>query len=312
MAFLESAVTRIPVYLGDALLGIPAEIGATFSGLQSFALAILAVGSCYAVFRVVRRGHGQETAALTWLAPAAFLALGPGLATVWGHALLIPDLGYAAILGTLLHGAVEDALDGTNAMTRLGLTLAAVVLGGCHVLVPPFLTVRTVQTLARRSEIVTRMAMTAEVDASPAKTVFVVAAPDAMTYFYEPDVIEALAPERLRCWSTLAPTNGRYRLTRTGPRSLRLEELEPPRDDNYNSFFAARRSFAVGEQVEQCGAKIRIDAVRLGTPTVIQVEADSLDAAGVELLAMRNYRLHRVPIPAVGESVRLPRFDGST
>jgi hypothetical protein len=306
-SFLETALPRIPVYLGDALLGIPAEIGGSrFSVAESVGIALFAVSLCALLFRAMSREFREQTTALTWLVPAAVLALGPGLAALWGHALVIADLGYAALIGTLLLGLIEGS------SKRVGFAAAAVVLGVCHVVVPPVVTLRNTATIARRSEISTRMAMTAELDGPPAKTVLLVGAPDAQTYFYARDILETLVPERVACWSALVPSNGRYRLTRSGVQSLRLEELEPPRNNAYSAFFAASRPFAVGDEVEQCGAKIHIEAVRSGTPSALRIDtADSLDKGGIALLAMRDFRLRRVPMPAVGDSVQLPRLDGT-
>jgi len=133
-----------------------------------------------------------------------------------------------------------------------------------------------------------------------------------MTYFYARDVLLTLAPERLACWAALAPTNGPYRLTRTGPRSFELEEIAPPRNDSYGTFLAAKRPFAIGDHVEQCGATIHVEAVRFGTPRVVRVETvDPLDSAAIELLGMKDYRLRRVRLPPIGGSVELPRLDGA-
>jgi hypothetical protein len=312
-AFLDVALPRIPVYLGDALLGIPAEIGGRFPVVESVAIALVAIALCALVLRAMSPERRKEAAALVWLVPAAVLALGPGLATLWGHALVISDLGFSALIGVLFVAAGEGMSDPARPMRRLGLASAALVLAVCHWIVPPFVTLRTTAAVARRAEIATTMAMSAELDGPPAKTAFLVGAPDAITYFYARDVIEALAPERLACWSTLTPTNGGYRLMRTGPRTLMLGEVEPSRDNAYSSFFAGKRSFVVGEEVEQCGAKIRVEAVRFGTPSILRIEtADSLDDGKIELLVTKDFRVRRVPMPAIGETVHLPRLDWGT
>ena len=311
-SFIDSALQRIPIYLGDALLGIPAEVGARFSLFESLGIALLAVSLCAILFRAMTREMREQTRALAWLAPAAVLALGPGLATLWGHALVIADLGFSALIGTLLLAAIDGIKrSGVGAMKLVGFAAATLVLGVCHVIIPPILTLRSTTTTARRSEISTTMAMTAELG-PPAKTVLLVGAPDALTYFYAPEVLETLAPERLACWSALVPSNGPYRLTRTDVKSLRLEEMDPPRNNRYSSFLAASRSFSVNDQVEQCGVKIRIRGVRSGTPTALVIETDdSLDDGRFELLGMKDFRLRRVRMPAVGESVLLPRLDGT-
>ena len=310
-SFIDSALRRIPVYLGDALLGIPAEVGAGFSPFESLGIALFAASLCALVFRAMSRESREQTRALAWLVPAAVLALGPGLATLWSHALVIADLGYSALIGTLLVAAIDGMRRGPELMKQVAFAAATLVLGVCHVIVPPILTLRSTATTARRSEISTTMAMSAEL-APPAKTVLLVGAPDVITYFYARDVLETLAPERLACWSALVPSNGPYRLTRTGVKSLLLEEMEPARNNRYASFFAASRSFSVNDEVEQCGARIRIRGVRSGTPTTLQIETDdSLDDARFELLGMKDFRLRRVRMPAVGESVQLPRLDGA-
>ena len=60
----------------------------------------------------------------------------------------------------------------------------------------------------------------------------------------------------------------------------------------------------MGDVVAQCGATIRIDALRNGKPSVLSVALDEpLDSADVVLLALDDHRFHRFPLPAIGDSL---------
>ena len=306
--FALGAIARVPTYLADALLGFPVGVSVDLPLWPVAAVGVLGVLFCVTLFVVSRSTSDPDRTTLAWVVPAALLAIGPGLSTVWGHALLLPDLGFSALIGFLLWRAI-DGLSSRNVvgLERYGLAAGAAVLVVGHLLLAPLASAQTTWRLLRGGEMYRRTAMTADLGASPAKRVFLIAAPDAKTYFYARDTVEMLAPEALKCWSVLAATNAHYRFTRTGAQAFRIEQTEAPTEENYDHFFSAKR-FAVGDVVEQCGATIRVDALRNGKPSILSVALDEpLDSADVVLLALDDHRFHRFPLPAIGDSLDLSK-----
>jgi hypothetical protein len=90
--------------------------------------------------------------------------------------------------------------------------------------------------------------------------------------------------------------------------SFALEALDRPL---FESFFEALfrprdRRFAVGDEVAQCGATIRVADVRDGRPTRLEVRLDRASPQTVVLLDWRDGHLARLPLPEVGAVADIP------
>jgi hypothetical protein len=304
--FAIGVLQRVPTYLADALVGLPVAVSVDLSAWPVMLTGALGVLLCGALFVATRAAHDDDRATLAWVVPAALLALGPGLSALWGHTLLLPDLGFSALIGSLLWRVI----DAVRSQRVQGLAKYGVVAGGAvlvvgHLFVSPLATAQTMWQLIRGGQINARTARSAHLGASPPKRLFLMAAPEARNYFYARDTVETLAPETLACWSVLAATNAPYRFTRDGERSFELEETARPTEEHYDHYFSTR-TFAVGDEVQQCGATIRVDALRDGKPSLLHVALDEpLDADDLALVILRDRRFERFPLPAVGGSIDL-------
>ena len=300
--FVRVALTRLPILLGDALLGVPAELGA--SSPARFALAGLVatafVASAYAACRSV--AADEERAALRWLVPGAIVASLIGVTGFpGGRVLLVPDVGFAALLGVLIARGFDK---GSGRALRIGLVgfLAAV-----HLVLAPLFSWRAMAKLARRargSEAVARhLARVA-----PANGREFLVASDPLVFLYPRGILADTQPGSLRCLSVLSAARAGHRFTRMSDRTLTIEPLERTfLEDPFETLFRAKsRPMAVGDTFHQCGATIRVPDVREGRPTRIEATFDrSLDAPDLVVLVWQDHRLERLAIPTVGESVEV-------
>jgi hypothetical protein len=119
----------------------------------------------------------------------------------------------------------------------------------------------------------------------------------------------------VRCWSTLSGARSAHRLTRTGRNTFELVPVDRPLlDGTFDTLFrAADRPFAVGDEAEQCGARIRVAATDNGRPTRLAITTRrSLDDPELVLLVWRDGHLARLAAPAIGETIALSWSPGPT
>jgi hypothetical protein len=314
LGFLRLAVTRLPMLLGDALLGVRVELAHVWSEGPLALVGLVAAGIVGLLYLACRRVIPErERVALRWLVPGG---IGAALLGVTGfpsgRVLLLPDVGFAALLGVLLHrGFVRQ---GAGSVLSAGLRVAgAGLLVLVHVVLAPLSSLHVIKKLtheARRTEAIARRIGR---EAPASGRVFLVAASDPMVFLYPRGILAETSPEAVRCWSVLSAAKAGHRVTRTGERSLVIEpEGRTLLDGSFDTLFrASDRPFSVGETVEQCGATVRVSAVKDGRPSRVEVDFDtSLDAPELALLVWRDSSLQRFVPPAIGETVELPWSPG--
>ncbi len=337
LGFVALAAVRVPLLLGDAALGIPAELAHVIAEWKLALLGASAVGFVAVVWWATAPVPAAPSAApsrpaadgpAAAVAPASpplvdaptlaapdraphgrvlWLAAGGIAATVLGAAgvpagrmLVIPDLAFAAVIGLVLHRALAAGWPG-----RILASLLAIV----HLGIAPLETVRTVDRLTDRARDTEAIAARIAELAPPSGRVFLVAASDPMVFLYPRSILADQSPRAVRCWSVLSAARSGHRLTRTGERSLAIDALDRPLlDGSFDTLYRGDdRPFAVGDTVEQCGATIRVAALRDGRPARLEVTLRrSLDDPELGWLVWRAHRLERLAMPRVGEAVELP------
>jgi hypothetical protein len=218
--------------------------------------------------------------------------------------LVLPDLAFAAVLGAVLWRGL--------AARGAGRVIAA-LLAAVHLILAPLATLRAVGKLARRARATEAIAARAVELAPPSGRLFVVAASDPMVFLYPRGIAADVAPGAIRCWSVLSAARAGHRFTRTGARSFTLDALDRTLlDGTFDRLFrAADRPFAVGDSVEQCGATIRVAAVRDGRPARLEVSLRRrLEDPELGWATWQDHRLVRFVPPAVGTTVELPWSSG--
>lgn len=304
VAFLSIAAVRVPVLLGTAILGVPADFanvgfarGTAIAGAVATVLFALLWRACA---RVVPEG---ERATLTWLALGAFTALAAGVGGFPGaRELLVANLGFAPLMATVLCSAFAS---GPFAVARrAGAGLLAVV----HVALAPLsqlVNQYSMQTIARATE-ATANVMQQEIHGRP--RAFVVAASDPMASLYAGAVATSQTSAPPGCRSLLSAARADVTVTRTGDASFALEPRGTTlmRGPFENLYRAPWLPLHVGDEVVTCGARVRVAAIVDGLPSRVEVESDvALDSPDVAWLAWSAGALKELTFPAVGESTTI-------
>ena len=325
LGFVALAAVRVPLLLGDAALGIPAELAHVVAEWKLALLGAAAVGLVALAWKLTSpaaptgpASHPRADAAapaadrtpsgrVLWLAAGGIAGTVVGAAAFpAGRVLVIPDLAFAAVIGIVLHRGLAAGWPG-----RVLAGLLAIV----HLGIAPLQAVRAVDRLAERARATEAIAARIAELAPPSGRVFLVAASDPMVFLYPRAILADQSPGAVRCWSVLSAARSGHRLTRTGERSLAIDALDRPLlDGSFDTLYRGDdRPFAIGDTVEQCGATIRVAALRAGRPARLEVTLRrSLDDPELGWLVWRAHRLERLAMPRVGEAVELPWSAGPT
>jgi len=316
LGFAALAAVRVPLLLGNAALAIPAELAHVVGEWKLALLGALAVGTVALAWRLTTQSAsaaGPAAGAPAELAPGRVLWLAAGgiAGTVVGAAgfptgrvLVIPDLAFAAVIGLVLHRGLTARWPGR---------ILAGGLAVVHLAIAPLQTVRTVHRLTQRARDTEAIAARIAELAPPSGRVFLIGASDPMVYLYPRAILADQAPGVVRCWSVLSAARSGHRLTRTGERTLVIEAIDRPLlDGSFDTLYRSDdRPLAVGDTVEQCGATIRVAALRDGRPARLDIGLRrSLDDPELGWLVWQAHRLERLAMPRIGETLELPWSSG--
>ncbi|WP_437738391.1 hypothetical protein [Sorangium sp. So ce1335] len=313
LRFAAAAAERLPILIGNAVAGVPADLANALPAAPFVALGLASAAGAALLYRACLPAIPErERAALRWLVPGALLALFTTLGGFPGaRLLLLPNLGIAPLLAVLvLRGLHRGGSPGlASAGRRAGAGLLALV----HVAIAPLLFVAGTRASADIARKVEGVARTAEIGAPPRKRVFLAAASDPMAAIYASPIVLLESPGAISCWSTLSMAKAPHRLTRTGPSSFTLAPIgRTMLTGAFETLYRAPSApLQAGHQVAQCGATIRVAEVEDGRPSRIEIDLGApLEDPALVLLAWRDGKLRRVAPPAVGEAVELPWSPG--
>lgn len=338
LGFAALAAVRVPLLLGDAALGIPAELahvvaewklavlGAAASGVVALAWrwtapargvaaessgAARTVDSCGAIVAETSPAVGDSSPVAS-VAPSglgrpatlAWLVAGGVGATVLGAA-GFPG-GRMLVVPDLAFAAVLGGVLHRGLAARWSGRLLAALLAVVHLAIAPLATLRTVHRLVRRAHETGAIAHQIAALAPPSGRVFLVAASDPMVFLYPRSILADIAPGTLRCWSVLSAARAGHRITRLDRHTLALEPVgRSLLDGSFDTLFrSSDQPFSVGDSVEQCGATIRVTAIEAGRPSRIEVRMRrSLDDPELGWVIWREHQLVRFALPEVGQTV---------
>jgi hypothetical protein len=304
-AFLAAAVTRVPVFLCDVVLGVPADFA--FLGYER----VLAVAGAVAtvLFLLLARAcaaqvPAAERAELRWLALGALGAMVVGLGGLIGSRdLLLANFGFAPVLAAVIRGGWSPGP--LQLVRRVG----AGVLALAHIALAPVGQLANELTMYWTARATEATAHAIERQAAGATRVMIVSASDPMASWYPQAVVAAETQGPMPCWSWLSGVPSDMTVTRSGPASFVLEPrgttfLRAPFETLDRS---PRYPFAAGDEVVTCGVRVRVAAVVDGRPSRIEVTSDAdLDAPATAWLAWQSGAVSRVAFPPVGASMTIP------
>jgi hypothetical protein len=307
LGFLGLAARRVPILLGDAALGIPAELAHVVAEVHLALVGVLAVAAVGLAVWLTRPTDGHDAPplrAIGWWIAGGVVATIPGAAGYpAGRVLVIPDLAFAAVLGLVIYRGL------CVAHVRAAGRVLAGALAIVHLVIAPIATWRAIDKLTRRTTATEAIAREAIALAPPSGRVFVLGASDPLVFLYPRGIATDLAPGAVRCWSVLSAAHAAQRITRADVHTLVIEPIDRPMlAGSFDQLFRAPdRPFAVGDEVEQCGATFRIAAVRDGAPTKVEVHLRrSFDDPEIAVLEWRGDAFARFALPKVGDTVELP------
>jgi hypothetical protein len=319
LSFARAAAVRVPMLLADVLLGTPVSAASAAHSAFFVAAGLAAVVLCFALWQTTIGIAPSERDTVAWIVPAAGVAVLFGATGLpGGRVLVIPDLGGAVLLAVLLrHGFARAS---GQVITWIRRAFASVLVFQ-HGIVAPVASLAAVRVLESTANAADRVARDAQIEPASRPRAIILASSDPFVFLYPAAVLADTEPGRVRCFTSLSGARKDHRVTRTGPRSLALEPLGGPMLESFDTLFRdmARgdHTFQVGDQVRECGAVVRVDAVTEGKPARIQVTflgIDDLDDGGgpdpVALLVWDGRRLARFTPPKEGESVIVPYVPG--
>jgi hypothetical protein len=314
LGFLRAAATRVPMLLGNAVWLVDAGFGMVWpvpiviAGLLGAAL----VGALFA--RISSGIPSAEKAALRWLVPGALLAtVGVVGGTPGGRELTMAGIGFAPLIAVILRygwGRLRD-----NRAATLGLRRAAVaLLAALHIVLGPAAGLAAWQFSRRGTQATETVARRMRDAAGGANRVVLLAASDPLVWVYALRQARSEQLSATPCWWIASAAKGEHRITRTGPRSFDIETTDATllREVFERHFRAQRLDLAVGSEIEQCGAVIRVVAARDGLPYRLDVRLDvPLDDPDLVLLAWRKGNLERVAVSELSQGLSIPWSAGS-
>jgi hypothetical protein len=247
----------------------------------------------------------QERRGLRWLVVGAVGSLVPVLATFpLNRLLLMPSLGGGALVAAI-------AWHGWRAPQRLvrwgaRLLVFITVLGGVVGWPGAAVILRYGAEEQRRTALDTTLS-----DEALAGRVVVFVAPDPMSSLYVPIVRQWHGRPMGRAFLTLSFAPFAHRLTRTAPDTVELAVVDGRMLETVFEQLMRSSQFPVpvGMRVRLDGLEVTVLELDRGLPNHIAVRFDQdPDAGGYTLAQWQDGRLAPLVLPAVGQSLELPRL----
>lgn len=306
-AFALRALGYPPMLMGNAFFGVPIELLLLTGWTPVVVVGLLACLLVGWLWRATReRMESSENAALPWLVIAGIVGCVPSLgAFPGGRVLLLPNIGFAALLAVLLGRGFAGAGMGR----RIGLGFLAFV----HLFASPLVNVGNAFFNGGIGRELERIAATADFGSARPRA-FVMGTSDPMVTMYVPAVLADTGRSRLSCWSVMSGAKQSHRMTRIGERELVLRPNSGAfaREPFETLFRAMNVPFRVGEESQQCGVRYRVTALDADArPTEVHVFFDRpLEDPSLRFLVWRDGSLVVAPMPKPGETIDVPWSPG--
>lgn len=307
VGLLVAAPQRLLALIGSLGLNFPVDL---WMALPATRLPLVALGGLtVALFvwlvRAVRRELDEPRRRLhDFFLVGALVSMAPSLATFpASRMLLFPSIGAAAVL----------ALAGRSLWHRGRHVLLALLLV-VHGPIAVFHWVGNLTFFAEVGQRATEAVASAELEADvPGLRVIVLTTGDPATALYAPFMRVTAGATPARHWWVLSQAATAHRLKRTGPASLELETIGGRFLEGV--FEQILRSplhpLAQGDRVALAGGAVTVLELDEGLPTRVRLELDEpLEAPDVRVLEWRDGGIRRARLPAIGETVVLPRSPG--
>jgi hypothetical protein len=323
-AYLTAVLLGVPALSAELLLGLPSILAGIGGRPTQFVFAALglaaAASTCFLLRALANSWAAGTRRVLTWLSLGALVSLVALVgAPVSGRVLPLPLLASAALAGHAISGcwsAARGSLGSPGSAGHKRWWGAFGLVAFFQLGVSPLVRLSFPSQFMKMGDQQQQIAREADVGAcASGGSLYLVNGSDpnltlyaaAALLFYTP---EKAGAERLRVLS-MAPQA--QRLTRTAPGVLRLDVLDPPRRSNpfEQLFRGPEHPLRAGQRVQLAELAVQVDEASDGAFTRASFSfPGTLDSRRSCLLIWRHGQLENLPLPGVGESVRIEHEPG--
>jgi hypothetical protein len=309
--FLSEAPPKALALLGALFLGTTADGWLIVPSMRP-GLVFLGVVAVVMMGVLLRRLWSTldeaERRGLRWLTLGAAMSLVPGLATFpLNRLLMMPSVGGSALIAMVMVRGWRAAGDRVARAGARLLLVTTVILG-----VPGW--PATAALLHVGGDMMSRAALDTPLsDEVLAGRVFVFVAPDPPAAMYTPLVRSWNRRPVAKAWITLSFAPFAHRLTRTAADTVELEVVDGRMLETVFEQLMRSSAFPVpvGMQVRLDGAQLTVIGLDHGLPSRLRLKFDEdPEGGGYSLVKWEDNRLVHLELPAVGQSIELPRLHG--
>ncbi len=318
MEYLANAPARMLGLIACELMGWPVDASVftlwlrpiqAVAGLATVVLFALLLRKAWSAFDAPQRR------ALAWMIPGALLALLPVVATfASSRLLLMPSLGASVVLSSVLVYGWQERKRGTTRWWTVLVGFLIVV----HGVLPPIAWAGQSTILAWFANHTEQVCLAAEMDpaSTPDRHYLVLVGPDPLVTIYTPIIrcVSSKTPfPTSSSWHVVSQAPHAHRVTRTAPNRIEVEVLDGSMwETEFEKLFRSPRfPMRPGDRVQLSRSAITVLEVGREGPSKVAVECDApLDDPAFRFLVWKDGCLRRAQLPAIGESMILPRERG--
>lgn len=314
-AYAVAALQGVPALLVELLLGLPSALsglGGSSILLVFASLGLLALVGALTLLYVLRAEIGVGSRRhLLWLSLGSVVGLFALVgAPVTGRVLPLPLLGGAALVGHVLWALWQ------RARQRKVYWAALALLGFLHLVLAPLVRLGVALEFRRSAEAQRRLALEADVGACAQQgSLQLLTGADPVLSLYTAPALLFHAPEKAGAdhFRVLSMAPQAQALTRVSDHAFELEVLEPPRWGNAfeHLFRDADHPLQAGQRIELPELSVDVRETSAGLFTRAEFEQRTpLAASPVCFMIWREGRLQSLPVPALGQRVRIEHEPG--
>ncbi|HMA94777.1 MAG TPA: hypothetical protein VKP30_18935, partial [Polyangiaceae bacterium] len=294
--FTLLALRRIPTLLGDAILHVDAGMGMVWP-VPVILIGLGATGLVALLFAQISPSLSpRETRALRWLVPGASLTtVGVAGGPPSSRSLTIAIVGFVPLVAILIQRGWAH-FSASPGRGRHAWRMLVAFFAFAQLVYGPVVALFFGRAFRQAEPASAVIGQQTALAASHAHQVVLLTGSDFTVWHH---TFGRLRPERpdQGCWWVASAAKGSHQITMTSPRSFSLELTDTElRTGAFERMWrGARYPLPVGYEVTQCGATIRVAAVRNDNPYRLDIQLNTpLNDPRLALLAWQDGRIRRV------------------
>jgi hypothetical protein len=315
VAYAKAALQGVPALVVELLLGLPSAVSGLGGSAALLSFALLGVIAAAGAAALLHGARGEITAGsrrhLLWLSLGSLVGLFALVgAPVTGRVLPLPLLGGAALVGHVLLALWQ------RARQRRWYWATLAPLGLLHLALAPLVRLGVALEFRKSADTLRRLALEADVGACAERgSLQLLTGADPVISLYAAPALLFHAPEKAHAdfFRVLSMAPQAQQLTRVMDTGFELAVLQRPRAGNIfeQLFRDADGPLRVGQRVQLPELSVSVSETSAGLFTRIHFEERlSLEVSPVCFMIWRDGRLQSLPMPAIGQSLRIEHEPG--